>query len=183
MDELTMRVREAKRKFLWLGWWAFPVAGVAVAMLTVVGMWWALVERRWPVWMVALVQALEFAGTDGAVRIPAAQTAFWLATRARLDSRVAWFMSDRCYIRLEEAAGGTAGNGVVVLSGTNQMTCGIDEMELGRILAPVGVIRREVSGMEPQCMMSAWAGTRKGCGGLWRRRSGEQGSRRGIGGT
>lgn len=191
MDELTMRVREAERKFLRWGWWVFPVAGVAAAMLTeggfwawvdggtpwldwrqaltargavlagagliAVGVWWALLKKRWPGWVVALVVAAGFAGAECAVRIPAAQTAFWLATRARLDLRVAWFMSDTCYIRLEEAAGRTAGNGAVVLSGTSQMTCGIDELELGRMLAPVGVIRREVIGMGPQCMMSAWS--------------------------
>ena len=191
MDEVTMRVREAERKFLRWGWWAFPAVGVTAAMLTgggfwawvdggtpwldwrqaftargavlavaglaAVGVWRALVGRRWPGWVVALVVALGFAGTECTVRIPAAQTAFWLATRARQDANGPNFMSEVCYIRLDEAAGRTADAGAVILSGTSQMLCGVDELALGRMLAPTPVIRREVSGMGPQNMLAAWS--------------------------
>jgi hypothetical protein len=107
--------------------------------------------------MVVLVVALGFVGAECVVRIRLAQTAFWLAVQARLAAQETYFMREVCYIRLEEAAGRTAEAGAVILSGTSQMLCGVDELELGRMLAPTGVIRREVSGMGPQCMMSAWS--------------------------
>ena len=105
----------------------------------------------------ALVAMAGFAGAEWVVRVPALQTAFWLATRARLDVHGPNFMSEVCYIRLEEAAGREAEAGAVILSGTSQMLCGVDELELGRMLAPTAVIRREVSGMGPQNMLSAWS--------------------------
>ena len=190
MDEKTMRVREAERKFLRWTWWGFPAAGLVVAMLTgggfwawvdgavpglnwrqaltvrgavlagaalaAVGAWRVLLKRTWQGWVVALVMAAGFAGAESVVRIPAVQTAFWLATRARLDVDGPNFMSEVCYIRLEEATGRVAEAGAVVLSGTSQMLCGVDELELGKILAPTAVIRREVSGMGPQNMLAAW---------------------------
>ena len=172
-------------------WWVFPVAGLAVAMLTgggfwawvdgempwldwrqawtmrgavlafaalaAVGAWRVCLRRTWPGWVVALVAMAGFAGAEWVVRVPALQTAFWLATRARLDVHGPNFMSEVCYIRLEEAAGREAEAGAVILSGTSQMLCGVDELELGRMLAPTAVIRREVSGMGPQNMLSAWS--------------------------
>lgn len=191
MDAMTMRVREAERKFLRGAWWLFPVAGLIVAMLTgggfwawvdgeipwldwrqaltvrggvlagvalvAVGVWRALLRRTWPGWVVALVLAAGLGAAECALRIPAVQTAFWLATRARLDVDGPNFMSEVCYIRLEETAGRDAAAGAVVLSGTSQMLCGVDELELGRMLAPMAVIRREVSGMGPQNMLAAWS--------------------------
>ena len=191
MDEKTMRVREAERKFLRWAWWVFPVAGVVVSMLTGggfwawvdgempwldwrqaltargailaiaglagVGAWRVLLRRTWPGWGVALVVAAGFVVAECVVRVPALQTAFWLATRARLDVNGPNFMSEVCYIRLEEAAGREPETGAVVLSGTSQMLCGVDELELGKILAPTAVIRREISGMGPQNMLAAWA--------------------------
>ena len=144
----------------WLDWrQAFTMRGLALAVagMLLAGVWSALAGRRWPEWGVMLAVALGFAGVECVVRIPAAQTAFWLATRARMDPQGANFMSEVCYIRLEETAGRTAREGAVVLSGTSQMLCGVDELELGRMLAPVPVIRREVSGMGPQNMMAAWS--------------------------
>lgn len=144
----------------WLDWrqaFTWRAAALAGAGMALAGAWGVLLGRKWPGWVVALVVAAGFAGAECAVRIPAAQTAFWLATRARQDAAGPNFMSEVCYVRLEEAAGRAAKAGAVVLSGTSQMLCGVDELELGRMLAPTGVIRREVSGMGPQCMMSAWS--------------------------
>ena len=143
----------------WFDWrQAFSGRGVVLAGagLALAGTWRVLLGRKWPVWVVGFTVALGFTVAECAVRIPTVQTVFWLATRARLDSSAAWFLSDVCYIRLEEAAGRTAKGECVILSGTSQMTCGVDELELGRKLAPVPVVRREVSGMVPQKMMAAW---------------------------
>ena len=126
-------------------------AGLALACI-----WWVLLGRKWPGWVVALTVASGFMVAECAVRISAVQTAFWLATRARLDVNGPNFMSEVCYIRLEEAAGRSAKDKAVILSGTSQMLCGVDELELGRILEPVAVIRREVSGMVPQKMLAVW---------------------------
>ena len=144
----------------WLDWrqaWTMRGAVLAVAGLGAVGVWRVLLRRAWPGWLVALVVISGFAGVECAVRIPAVQTGFWLATRARLDVNGPNFMSEVCYIRLEEAAGREAEAGAVILSGTSQMLCGVDELELGRMLAPTAVIRREVSGMGPQNMLAAWS--------------------------
>lgn len=190
MDELTIRVRKAERRFLRWAWWMFPAAGLSVAMLTgggfwawvdggmpwldwrqaltargavlacaalaAVGLWRVLLRRTLAGWGVALVVATGFAAAECAVRIPAAQTAFWLAVRARHDPLHGWFTSDTCYIRLEEAAGRSSAVPSVILSGTSQVTCGVDEHELGRMLSPTPVIRRVVSGMTPQHMLAAW---------------------------
>ena len=144
----------------WLDWrQAFTLRAVllAGAGLAVAGMWRWLLLRTWRWRAMALAVLAGFAAAEGAVRIPAAQAAFWLAVRARNDSRYGWFLSDTCYIRLEEAAGRGSDAPALVLAGTSQMTCGVDELALGRMLAPTAVIRREVSGMVPQSMLSAWS--------------------------
>ncbi len=105
-------------------------------------------------WAVALA---GFACTEFALQIPAVQTAFWLAVRARLDVQGPNYLSEVCYVRLEEAAGRTSEVPAVILAGTSQMLCGVDEHELGRMLAPQTVIRREVSGMVPQNMLAMWS--------------------------
>lgn len=137
---------------------AFSGRGIVLAGtgLVLIGAWRALLGRKWPGWAVALTAAAGFLVVECAVRIPAVQTAFWLATRARMDVNGPNFMSEVCYIRLEEAAGRSAKDGAVILSGTSQMLCGVDELELGRMIAPVPVIRREVSGMVPQKMLAVW---------------------------
>lgn len=191
MDQATMRVREAERKFLKRGWWVLPLTGLGIAMLTgggfwawvdgelpwldwrqaftlrglalavagglLAGVWRALVRWNFPGWGVMTVVALGIVGTECAARIPLAQTAFWLAVRARLDACGTSFMREVCYIRLEEAVGRRGGEGAIILSGTSQMLRGVDELELGRQLAPVPVIRREVSGMVPRNMLAAWS--------------------------
>lgn len=144
----------------WLDWHqAFTLRAVALAVagLAVAGIWRLGIGRKWPGWGVWVLAVAGFAGVETAVRMPTAQTAFWLAVRARMDADGPDFMSEVCYIRLEEATGRTAGRGAVILSGTSQMLCGVDALELGRRLAPVPVIRREVSGMVPQNMLAAWA--------------------------
>lgn len=143
----------------WLEWrQAFTARGAALALAggILALAWRALVRRKWPDWALALAVAAVFAAMECVVRIPAVQTAFWLATRTRFDANGPNFMSEVCYIRLEEAAGRVAVPGAVILSGTSQMLCGVDELELARMLAPVGVIRREVSGMVPQKMLAVW---------------------------
>jgi len=143
----------------WLDWrqlWSWRALVLAGAGLAVVGLWRVLLARKWPGWATGLAVVAGFACVEGVVRIPAAQTAFWLATRARLDVHGPNFLSEVCYVRLEEAVGRQAESGAVVLSGTSQMLCGVDELELGRLLAPTAVIRREVSGMGPQNMVAAW---------------------------
>lgn len=149
---------EGRTPFLdWRQLFTWRAAVLALAGLAAAGAWRALVHRHWPGWAVALAVAAGFAGAEAAVRIPAAQTAFWLATRARFDAPAGSFLRDVCYIRLEEAAGRTAAPGAVILAGTSQMLCGVDELELGRMLSPVPVIRRETSGMVPQNMLAAWS--------------------------
>ena len=143
----------------WLDWrQALTARGavLAFAALAAVGAWRALLRRTWSGWVVALVVASGFAAAECAVRIPPVQTAFWLAVRARHDVLHGWFTSDTCYVRLEEAAGRTGQAPAVILSGTSQVTCGVDEHELGRMLTPTPVIRRVVSGMTPQHMLAAW---------------------------
>lgn len=144
----------------WLDWrQACTLRGavMAVAGMMLALLWRMLLWRDWPAWVLALSGVLGFVCAEYAMRISPAQTAFWLATRARLDVQGPNFMSEVCYIRLEEAAGRTAKNGAVILSGTSQMLCGVDELELRRLLDPVPVIRREVSGMVPQKMLAAWS--------------------------
>lgn len=188
---MTIRVREAERKFLRWAWWVFPAAGLVVAMLTgggfwawvdgempwldwrqaltargavlavaglvAVGVWRVLLRKTWSGWGVALVVAAGFAAAEVVVRVPVVQTAFWLAVRARHDPLHGWFTSDTCYVRLEEAAGRQGTEPAVIVSGTSQVTCGVDIHELGRMLAPTVVIRRAISGMGPQNMLAAWA--------------------------
>lgn len=144
----------------WLEWrQAFALRGLALAVAGVLlaGVWRALVRWKSPGGVVMMVAALGFVGAECAVRIPLTQTAFWLAVRARLAACGTSFMSEVCYIRLEEAVGRKEGEGAVILSGTSQMLRGVDELELGRMLAPVPVIRREVSGMVPRNMLAAWS--------------------------
>ena len=144
----------------WLDWrqlftWRAAVLGGAGAAFW--GMWRALSGVRCRGWIAVVLAALGFAAAECAVRIPAAQTVFWLATRARLNVHGPNFMSEVCYIRLEEAAGRMAEAPAAILTGTSQMLCGVDELELGRMLAPTAVIRREVSGMIPQSTLAMWS--------------------------
>jgi hypothetical protein len=144
----------------WLDWrQLFTARAVVLALagLAVPAVWRVLLQRKWPGWAVALAVAAGFACAEAAVRIPAAQTAFWLAVGARLEGDGPYFLREVCYVRLEEAAGRTAAPGAVVLSGTSQMLVGVDEHGLAREIAPTPVIRREVSGMVPQCMLAAWS--------------------------
>lgn len=134
-------------------WRAAVLGGAGAAFWWV---WAVLVPKRCRGWVPVLLAVLGFSVVEIALRIPALQTAFWLATRARLDIHGPNFMSEVCYVRLEEAAGRTADSPAVILTGTSQMLCGVDELELGRVLAPIPVIRREVSGMVPQNMLAMW---------------------------
>ena len=137
-----------------LTWRAVVLGGTGAAAW---GLWRALAGVRCRGWIAVVLGALGFAAAECTVRIPAAQTAFWLAVRARLAGDGPYFLREVCYIRLEEAAGRTAAPGAAILSGTSQMLVGVDERELARRIAPTPVIRREVSGMGPQNMLAMWS--------------------------
>ena len=184
MDEMTMRVREVERKFLRYAWWAFPAAGLIVAMLTgggfwawvdgempwldwrqaltmrgavlacaalvAVGVWRVLLRRTFPGWFVALVVATGFAVAECAVRIPAAQTAFWLAAGGR------GYWPEAGTIRLEEAAGRGEDMPGIILAGSSQMRFGVDDELLRKLIPSVPVVRRVIGGMWSQSMLAMW---------------------------
>lgn len=184
MDEMTIRVREAERRFLRWAWWVFPAAGLGVAMLTgggfwawvdggrpwldwrqaltargavlafaalaAVGAWRALLSRTWPGWMVALIVASGFAVTECAVRIPAVQTAFWLAARDR------GYWPEAGTVRLEEVAGRGEDRPGIILAGSSQMRFGVDDELLRQLMPSVPVVRRAIGGMWSQSMLAMW---------------------------
>jgi hypothetical protein len=137
----------------WLDWrqlftWRAAVLGGAGAAFW--GMWRGLSNVRCRGWIAVALAALGFAAAECAVRIPAAQTAFWLATRARS------YFPDACYVRLEEVAGRQDDRPGIVLAGSSQMVFGVDEHLLGKMLAPKPVLRREIAGMWSQSMLAMW---------------------------
>lgn len=144
---------------MWLDWrqlftWRAVVLGGAGAAFW--GAWVALVSKRCRGGLAVALAVLGVAASEVVDRMHVPQTAFWLAVRARKDALYGWFTSDMCYVRLEEAAGNAPRDSAVILVGTSQMTCGVDEHELGRMLDPTPVIRREVSGLVPQNMLAMW---------------------------
>ncbi len=143
----------------WLDWrqlftWRAAVLGGAGAAFW--GAWAALVSKRCRRWVAVVLAVLGVGASEVVTRMSVPQTAFWLAVRARKDALYGWFTSEMCYVRLEEAAGTAPRDSAVILVGTSQMTCGVDERELGRMLAPTPVIRRAVSGLGPQNMLAMW---------------------------
>ena len=187
MDELTMRVRVAERKFLRWVWGAFPAAGLAVAMLTgggfwawvdgrtpwldwrqaftvrgtvlagaglaAAGVWWALLGRRWSGWMVALVGLMGFVGVECAMRIPAVQTTFWLAMRARTYSDE-WILKEIVSTQFRKLEGRIENVPGVVICGSSQ-TIGMG-IKLAREIAPTPCVRRCSAGLMPLNILQMW---------------------------
>lgn len=79
--------------------------------------------------------------------MPRVQTSLWLAARARLEGGQ-HFMSEVCYVRLEEAAGRADAGPVVILVGSSQVLLGVDPHLLA-VEQPLPVIRRAMFGMTP----------------------------------
>jgi hypothetical protein len=137
----------------WLDWRQLLTARAAVlalAGLAVPAVWRILLKRKWPGWAVALAVAAGFACAEAAVRIPAAQTAFWLAARSR------GYLPEVCYVRLDEAAGRNDDGPGILLAGSSQMIFGVDETLLRELLSPTPVVRRAIAGMWPQSMLAMW---------------------------
>lgn len=134
--------------------WPAPAgaAGRALAFAAAAALlpaaWWLGLKTRPPKYLAAaLALAAVFAG-ECLLRLPRVQTPFWLAARERLAAGQ-YFMSEVCYVRLEEAAGRAAEPPAVVLVGSSQMLNGVDENLLRELLAPTPVIRRSMYGLTP----------------------------------
>lgn len=97
------------------------------------------------IWSIAVLGLILF---DAAIRLSTAQAPLWLAARARLHPGQS-FMSEVCYVRLEENAGRENQTPSVMLVGSSQMLNGIDARQLREDIAPVPVIRRAMFGMTP----------------------------------
>ena len=137
----------------WLDWrqlltWRAAVLGGAGAAFW--GMWRALSGVRGRGRIAVVLAALGFAAAECAVRIPAAQTTFWLATEARLPAKANMsFMHDVCHVRLEEAAFKREGKPLLVLTGSSQVVEGVDEKALGEQLPDRTIVKRAVSSLRP----------------------------------
>ena len=126
------------------------VHAVGLAILfSLVPIAWRLGMRircaRGRVFLLALTLVM---GMDVALQSSFFQAPLWLAARVRLD-RDQHFMREVCYVRLEEAAGRQADSPAVLLMGSSQVLCGVDEQLLRRLIFPKPVIRRAMFGMTP----------------------------------
>lgn len=125
-------------------------AVMAFAGLAVACVWWVLRRREWPGWAVWVLAAAGFAGVETAVRRPAVQTAFWLATEARIPAQANMsFMHDVCHVRLDEAAREDDRRPAIVLVGSSQVVQGVDEALLARLLPDRAIVKRAVSSLRP----------------------------------
>lgn len=85
---------------------------------------------------------------EGLLRSDVLQVPLWLAARTRLEPDQ-HFMREVCYVRLEEAAGRCNDSPGVMLVGSSQVLCGVDDHLLRELIQPVPVIRRAVFGTTP----------------------------------
>lgn len=124
-------------------------AGLFAAALSAIPAVWRLsLSRKPPGFLVAIAVGGTVWAAEIALRLPLLQAPLWLAARTRLDSGQ-YFMSEVCYVRLEESAGRRDGRSAVVLVGSSQMLNGVDEHALAQQVHPMPVIRRAMFGMTP----------------------------------
>ena len=110
--------------------------------------WRGLLNIRISTAGVVLSLGLAVGVVEGLLRSDTFQVPMWLAARARLapDQH---FMREVCYVRLEEAAGRDSASPGVILVGSSQVLCGVDDHLLREMLQPIPVIRRAVFGTTP----------------------------------
>jgi hypothetical protein len=120
----------------------------ALGFLLIPAVWRLLLPvklSRGAAWIGALCAVIV---ADGLLRTGTLQVSLWLASRARLEPDQ-HFMREVCYIRLEKVAGRPDSTPGLVLVGSSQVLCGVDEHLLRELLRPAPVIRRAVFGMTP----------------------------------
>jgi hypothetical protein len=135
-----------------------PLDGVALAgplnwlcalgFLLIPAVWRLLLPVRLPRGAALIGALIAVSLAEGLLRTATLQAPLWLASRSRLEPDQ-HFMREVCYVRLEETDGRWNSAPGLVLVGSSQVLCGVDEHLLRDLVRPVPVIRRAVFGLTP----------------------------------
>ncbi len=132
----------------WTGLFTLRGLLVAAMFLLIPIVWRWTLNIRVPKGIALLVAGAGVVAIDLFLRSGYLQVPLWLAARSRLEADQ-HFMREVCYVRLEEVAGRQNPSPGIVLVGSSQVLCGVDEHLLRNLVQPVPVIRRAVFGMTP----------------------------------
>lgn len=129
--------------------WSWRALGAGLAGATIPLAWVLTLKRKKCARNAMLLALGGFVAVEIVLRIPIAQTTFWLAVRSRLGVAEA-VLREVAYIQIDEAAGRKGNEPAIILAGSSQMIHGVDELLLGRQLGPrLHVIRRVCSSLMP----------------------------------